>query len=131
WRSIAASATPALSMTRQTTISATSGVGVGAAAASSAIFHVNCSCLGNWAELGCTRTSCTIIVCALASGCPRSYIRKLLILPSCEGGQDAAVSRTVVLRRPGDTTSALQTPPPRRFAPPLLDEEGKAFDFAL
>jgi hypothetical protein len=62
-----ASATPALSITRQATISATSGVGVGAAAASSAIFHVNCACLGNSAELGCTRTSWTTIVAPLSS----------------------------------------------------------------
>jgi hypothetical protein len=66
-RLIAASATPALSITRQATMSATSGVGGGAAAASSASFQVNCACLGNCAELGCTRTSCTTIVAFLSS----------------------------------------------------------------
>jgi hypothetical protein len=67
WRLIAASATPALSMTRQATISATSGDGGGAAAATSAIFQVNCACFGNGAELGWTRTSCTTIVVPISS----------------------------------------------------------------
>src|SRR5690606_3170676 len=48
---------------------------------------------------------------------------KLLILPSCEGGRHAAVSRTGGLAGLKPTT--------RRCAPPLLDEEGGAFLPAL
>src|SRR5690606_15517738 len=60
-----------------------------------------------------------------ASRHPSSTRRgKRMTLPSCEGGHDATTSRR------GDR-AAFRTPPPRRFAPPLLDEEGKAYDFAL
>src|SRR5215831_1073759 len=77
WRLIAASATPALSMTRQATISATLGAGGGAAAATSAIFHVNCACFGNCAELGCTRTSCTTMSLSFLPSDPRAADRVL------------------------------------------------------
>ena len=86
-------------------------------------------------------------------------------LPSCEGGQDATVSRRVVLRQTqnphhpvasrhpsstrrgmfctlpsswrragrdsvaeGGPTANPKPTPPRRFAPPLLDEEGSVLD---
>src|SRR5690606_2120856 len=59
---------------------------------------------------------------ALRATPPRRGGESAKTLPSCEGGAESTRPR----RR--GVVAGLKTPPPRRFAPPLLDEEGKKND---